>query len=129
MVGCFYNDLLYSTTMNLKVMACTVIMSTIAMGCSSEQDKDAHSQTDTGVGTEQGLREQNEMETGEGQGSGTGSLSGTNTGTPGTGNPAVSSDPGKSVGSGDKMVSPATDAESKIPDTSVAGKWPARGNP
>jgi len=118
-----------SNCMTLKTLIYSISTVAIMLGCSSDKPKAHYNQNDTLITSERIMEEKKESQTGDGQGSGTGSLSGTNTGTPGTGNYAPSSEPEKSVGTGDRLVSPGTDADGKKPDTSVSGKWPARGNP
>jgi hypothetical protein len=120
--------------MKFKEIAYAALISTVALGCSSDQSKEGdHSKTDTTMPSEHETKELNEMRTGTGPGTGTGSASGTNTGTPGTGTgPGIHSEPEKGIGSGDRTISGGTGTETAAPKQTKEfkrGKWPTQGDP
>jgi hypothetical protein len=122
------------TIMNFKAIAYAALISTVALGCSSDHQKeDDHSKSDTTMPSEHDTKELNEMRTGTGPGTGTGSASGTNTGTPGTGTgPGIHSEEEKGLSSADRNLPSGTGTETvtQKPTTEVKrGKWPTQGDP
>jgi hypothetical protein len=116
--------------MKYKAITFALLVSTVALGCSSDHQKDGE-HADSTVASAHDTKELNEMRTGTGPGTGTGSASGTNTGTPGTGTgPGIHSEEEHGVSSADRNLPSGYGTEPKKADTGVKrGKWPTQGEP
>ena len=116
--------------MKFKAITFALLVSTVALGCSSDHQKEGE-HADSAAVSEHDTKELNEIRTGTGPGTGTGSASGTETGTPGTGTgPGIHSEPAKGTSAADLTIPSGSGTEGpKATTGEKRGKWPTQGDP